>query len=226
MPWRATREQAGEYAADRAGKAFNAALLMVVQPDMHATGPEERYLDEGFARAFDDLPRGTLRELRPEYFAYLDGLVEELVSRGIVPVYQPVFHGYGWKGLSVVGRVASGEDVARFQRYLIARYGAKPAIWLVGGDGDGLTPNISAAGETCHALDAYGHPRGIHYQPHAEPNAHQGADWLDFQWCQTGHNGEHMPDRVAAMFRETPTKAVANGEPTYENMGATGRGAG
>jgi hypothetical protein len=50
--------------------------------------------------------------------------------------------------------------------------------------------------------------------------------WLDFQWCQTGHNGEHVPERVADMWRNLPVKAVANGEPTYENIGRTGRGAG
>jgi hypothetical protein len=226
LPWRATLGQAREYSQDRSAKGFNAALLMVVQPDMRATGPEERHLDLGFARGFDDLPQGTLRQIRPGYFDELDTLIDELVGAGIVPVYQPAFHGYGWKGLSVVGQVASAEDLARFQRYLIARYGARPAIWLVGGDGNGMNPNIEAAGEMCQQHDAYGHPTGIHYQPHAVPLAHQDKPWLDFQWCQTGHNGEHMPDRVARMFDALPTKAVANGEPTYENIGAAGRGAG
>jgi hypothetical protein len=49
---------------------------------------------------------------------------------------------------------------------------------------------------------------------------------LDFQWCQTGHSGEHIPERVADMWRNTPVKAVANGEPTYENGGQRGKGSG
>ena len=40
--------------------------------------------------------------------------------------------------------------------------------------------------------------------------------WLDFQWCQTGHAGLHVPERVADMWRNLPAKAVANGGPTYE----------
>jgi hypothetical protein len=226
LPWRATVEQVRTYARDRAAKGFNAAMLMVVQPDMRAEGPESRSLDHGFARGFDDLHRGTLQQLRPDYFQYLDTLISILVEHGIVPVYQPVFHGYGWKGLSVAGAVASPSDMDRFQRYLIARYGARPAIWLVGGDGDGRHPNIAAAGECCEREDAYAHPTGIHYRPHAIANAHHSADWLDFQWCQTGHNGEHMPERVAHMASFAPTKAVANGEPTYENIGTPGRAAG
>ena len=35
-----------------------------------------------------------------------------------------------------------------------------------------------------------------------------------------------MPERVADMWRNTPVKAVANGEPTYENGVAPGRAAG
>lgn len=226
LPWRATIEQAKTYAEHRSAQGFNAALLMVVQPDMYAQGPEDRTADGGFARAFDDLPRGTLRQLRPEYFQYLDQLIAELHRCDIVPVYQPVFHGYGWKGLSTAGNVASPADLERFQRYLIARFGAGPAIWLVGGDGSGLLPNVEAAGLTCEREDAYGHPTGIHYGPNHSPLAHHEKPWLDFQWCQTGHGSEHIPERVMAMWLATPPKAVANGEPTYENMGRIGRAAG
>ena len=76
------------------------------------------------------------------------------------------------------------------------------------------------------AWDAYGQPTGIHYRPHADNRAHQDAPWLDFQWCQTGHSGEHVPERVADMWRNTPAKGVPNGEPTYEHTRERGRGAG
>jgi hypothetical protein len=226
LPWRATEEECRLYAAVRRRQGFNAALLMTVQPDMRATGPRSRTEDHGFDVGFEDLPRGTLRELMPEYFRTFDRLVGILVAHGIAPVYQPVFHGYGWKGLGVAGPVVPPEDYARYCRYLVARYGARPAIWLVGGDGRGRDPGIAAGGAEIEAWDAYGQPTGIHYCPHADNRAHQEAAWLDFQWCQTGHEGEHVPERVADMWRNEPPKAVANGEPTYENIGRTGRGAG
>ncbi len=230
LPWRATVEQAEIYAHDRQAKGFNAALLMTVQPDMDCKGPRSRTEDLGFAVGFEDLPKGTLHQLRPEYFQMFDRLTGVLVAHGIAPVYQPVFHGYGWKGRRVAGNVASAEDYARYCRYLVARYGARPAIWLVGGDGPGSSPSIVAqldrAGQTIEEWDAYRQPTGIHYSPHALNRTHQDKGWLDFQWCQTGHNGEHVAERVADMWRNTPIKAVANGEPTYENIGKTGRGGG
>lgn len=68
LPWRATVEQVETYARDRRSKGFNAALLMTVQPDMDCKGPRSRTEDLGFDVGFEDLPKGTLRQLRPEYF--------------------------------------------------------------------------------------------------------------------------------------------------------------
>jgi Protein of unknown function (DUF4038)/Domain of unknown function (DUF5060) len=226
LPWRATPEEVRVYAADRHAKGFNAALLMTVQPDMRASGPRDRSAPMGFDVGFEDLPQGSLQQLNPDYFQYFDQLVAILLAHDIVPVYQPIFHGYGWKGLSVAGNVVSNDDYVRYCRYLVARYGAAPAVWLVGGDGSGYLPSVRAGGEEVERWDAYAQPAGIHYRPHADNKACQADNWLDFQWCQTGHNGEHVPERVAHMWHEQPVKAIANGEPTYEQIGVAGRAAG
>jgi Protein of unknown function (DUF4038)/Domain of unknown function (DUF5060) len=226
LPWRATEEQCRVYAADRQAKGFNAVLLMSVQPDMHARGPRDRTADEGFDVGFEDLSSGHINELNPTYFQYLDRLIAILVEHEIVPVLQPVFMGFGWKGLSVAGPVVPPAEYARYCRYLVARYGARPAIYLVGADGSGYESQVPAGGEEIERWDAYSQPAGIHYRPHADNRAWQNAPWLDFQWCQTGHRGEHVPERVADMWRNTPAKGVANGEPTYEHGGRPGRAAG
>lgn len=226
LPFRATHAQCEVYAKDRQAKGFNAALLMSVQPDREAVGPRDRTVRDGFEEGFADLPTGHLDQLAPAYFQYLDGLVATLVAHGVAPVWNPVFHGYGWKGGRVAGPVIPPHEYARYCRYLVARYGAQPALWLVGADGDGTAPGVDPGGWEIERWDAYQHPTGIHYAPHQEPHAHQDRAWLDFQWCQTGHNGEHLPERVATMWREKPAKAVANGEPTYEHIGQPGRGAG
>ena len=230
LPWRATPDQVETYAADRQSKGFNAALLMTVQPDREARGPRSRTVDLGFDVGFDDLPQGTLRQLNPAYFQTMDRLMAILLNHGIAPVYQPVFHGYGWKGRKAAGRSVSAEDYARYCRYLVARYGARPAIWLIGGDSPGISQHIvhqyDVAGQMITRWDAYQHPTGLHYGPNAVNRTHQDKDWLDFQWCQTGHSGSHVPERIADMWRNTPIKAVANGEPTYENIGRLGRATG
>jgi hypothetical protein len=226
LPWRATLDQVKVYAADRSKKGFNAALMMVVQPDKFAVGPRDRSADEGFDVGFEDLPEGHINEIRPEFFQIFDSLTAELAAHGIASVLQPVFHGYGWKGLETAGPGLNSEEAARFATYLVARYGARPVIYLVGADGLGNEPSIEAAGIAVEANDYYKQPTGIHYRPHAKAHQHQNAPWLDFQWCQTGHIGEHLPDRVADMYRNFPSKAVANGEPSYENGGKDGRASG
>ena len=116
LPWRATEEQCRMYAKDRHAKGFNAALLMSVQPDMHARGPRNRTADEGFDVGFEDLSDGHINRLNPNYFQYLDKLISILIEHEIVPAFQPVFQGFGWKGLSVAGIVVSPAEYARYCR--------------------------------------------------------------------------------------------------------------
>ena len=172
---------------------------------------------------FEDLPSGHINRPNPPYFQYLDRLIDILVEHEIVPVLQPVFQGFGWKGLGAAGTVVPPAEYARYCRYLVARYGARPAIYLVGADGSGYDPQVPAGGEEIERWDAYSQPTGIHYRPHADNRAWQDAPWLDFQWCQTGHSGEHLPERVADMWRNTPARGAANGEPTYEHSGRRGK---
>ena len=222
MPWRANVDDVAVYAADRQAKGFNAVFMMSVQPDMDARGPVGRNLDEGFEVGFHDLSEGRLARLNVTYFQYLDRIVDVLLDHGITPVWQPVFHGYGWKGLRAAGPVVPPQEYARYCRYLVARYGARPAVYLPGADGAGSEPQIEAGGREIHAWDAYDQPTGIHYRPHHRNDEHQADEWLDFQSCQTGHVGDHVPDRVATMWAQRPVKAIMNGEPSYEHTGRRG----
>lgn len=226
LPWRATRDQCREWAALRCEQGFTATLLMSFQPDLVRPERRERGAVESWDQAFDDLLERRLTRLRPEYFRELDALCDILLDHRIVPVWQPGFHGYGWRGGPVAGQVVPAADYARYCRYLVARYGARPALWLVGADGQGSEATIAAGGAEVERCDAYRQPAGIHYAPHASNREHQAAAWLDFQWCQTGHAGEHKPERVAEMWGLTPPKAIANGEPTYERMGHPDRASG
>ncbi|MEU3143275.1 DUF4038 domain-containing protein [Streptomyces sp. NPDC006999] len=227
LPWRATEDAVRVYAADRQAKGFNAVLMMSVQPDRDARGPRDRTADHGFDVAFEDLSEGHLNELNPAYFRFLDRLTNILAEHELVPVFQPVFQGWGWKGQrGDSGAVVPPGEYARYCRYLVARYGASPAVWLVGADGSGKEPQVAAGGAEIGRWDAYRQPCGIHYAPFSGNRACQEADWLDFQWCQTGHRGEHVPERLTDMWRNTPAKAVANGEPTYERGGVPDKAVG
>lgn len=243
IPFRATTEQVEIYAEDRQQKGFNTALMMTLQPDTKAKGPDERNTEQGFKRAFRDLSQGHINEINIAYFQYYDTLIEILLNHGIVPVYQPVFHGFGWKGLQVLGTNIVPEEYVRYTKYLLARYGDRPAIWLIAGDHDGNDPGVKEAGEMLQEWDCYEQPVGIHYNPCDDfvaewavndpskhcmhyNKTHQDKEWLDFQWAQTGHGGEHQYHKVERMYDNLPTKAVANGEPTYEGMNAGKNGLG
>lgn len=233
LPFRGTVESVTAYARNRQDRGFNAALLMSVQPDRRAEGPRDRNAVGGFGVAFEDLSKGRLNQLNVEYFQHLDTLISILIERGIVPVYNPVFQGFGWKGQGTLGAHADPKEYARYTRYLIARYGAYPAMWLVSADGTGKERVTEPAGLEVQAWDAYGQPTGIHYSPFCDRKAdwtddprfgfhenrsYHDAEWLDFQWCQTGHGGQHLPYKVQLMHDYKPAKAVANGEPTYERI--------
>ena len=243
LPFRATVDQAKVYAADRQRKGFNTALLMSVQPDMEADGPNARNTSEAFARAFDDLSDGHLNKIQPAYFDYLDSLINVLLDHEIVPVFQPVFHGYGWKGKKVLGNHVDPLEYERYCKYLLARYGSQPAMWLLAGDNGGRDPGVKEGGEMMEAWDCYQQPTGLHYNPcddyiadwaidnpikHCEHynKTYQDEEWLDFQWAQSGHGGEHMLHKVKLMYDNKPTKASANGEPTYEGMAGGKNGLG
>ncbi|MFW6290662.1 MAG: DUF4038 domain-containing protein, partial [Mariniphaga sp.] len=165
LPWRGTVESVTEYAKNRQQRGFNTALLMSLQPDRDAEGPRNRKEAGGFGVAFEDLKDGHINQLVPEYFNLFDSLRNILIDHGIVPVYQPVFHGFGWKGQNVLGWNVDPVEYARYCRYLVARYGAKPAMWLVGADSDGRNKGIKEGGEEFEKWDAYAQPTGLHYSP-------------------------------------------------------------
>jgi hypothetical protein len=215
LPFRATLEEVTLYAKDRQSKGFNAALLMVIQPDMQAEGPEDRKAPHGFARAFEDLPLGHLRKRNEAYFEHLDKAIEILRDHGIIPLLTPLFYGFGWQGKNVIGPVADPEEAVAFATFLVQRYDQGPAIWLVGADGTGWEPAVGAMGQAIRKIS--NQPIGIHYNPWQSNDAHWDEPWCDFHLCQSGHDGQHRPEMVATMAAR-PGRGVANGEPTYEGM--------
>ena len=235
IPYRATVSQVKEYAKNRRQKGFNTTLLISMQPDIFAEGPEARNRVLGFDRAFEDSKDGHMNKLKPDYFQTLDTLVGILIDHELLPVFAPLAHGYGWKDKTALGSQADSGEYARYCRYLVARYGSTPALWLISVDNNGLSPGVKPAGETIEKWDCYRQPVGLHYNQWdnflakwAKPGdpccfhynrTYQDEPWLDFQWAQTGHDGKHIYHKVEGMYDNQPVKANMNGEPTYEGMG-------
>ena len=126
------------YAADRQAKGFNAVLLMTVQPDMRAVGPRDRTARRRLRRRLRGPAGGTHQPAEPR----------------LLPVPRRADRHPAWSTTSSrccsrsstasAGRVSTSpgpvvppDEYARYCRYLVARYGARPAIYLVGADGTG-----------------------------------------------------------------------------------------
>ncbi len=244
-PFRATTAQIEMAASHLQAEGFNTVLLAVIQTDINATGPDERNVEQGFKRAFNDLPSKHLNEINVSYFRYLDEIIRIYRSHGLVPVFAPLLHGYGWKGKQSIGNSVQPAEYVRYMKYLLGRYGSEAAMWLLSVDGGGYGPGIEDCGKMLEAMDCYHQPTGLHYSPcddyiagwakdllnkefyclH-ENKTHQDATWLNFQWAQTGHDGKHLYHKVNKMYDNLPVKAVADGESTYEGMNGAKAGLG
>ena len=149
------------YAADRQAKGFNAVLLMSVQPDMNARGPARPQRRRGLR---DRLPRsaeGRLTKINLGYFQYFDRLIDILIKHGIAPVLQPVFPRLRLERARRRRPGGPPADYARYCRYLVARYGARPAIYLPCADGA-----ARAAGRGRRSRDrSLGRVRSSHWHP-------------------------------------------------------------
>ena len=118
---------------------------------------------------------------------------------------QPVFHGFGWKGLRR-GRTGRATRGVRALLPLPGRPLRRPAGGLPGrrrrlrqrAADRGRRPGGAPLGRL-RAAHRHPLPAALH-----APTRTRTADWLDFQWCQTGHQGDHVPERVADMWRNSP----------------------
>ena len=220
LPFRATAEDVTTYAADRAAKHFTTVFLMAVQPDMDARGPRGRGVDGGFDVAFEDLPDGRLEQIDVDYWRYVRPPQRD--------PRRPRPDARRWPRCSraSAGRAcarpapSSGRRTTRASAATSSRGTAPgPTVFLVGADGTGEEQGIGPAGARSRPGTRTSTPSGS-TTGRTRPTARtRTREWLDFQSCQTGHDGDHTPDRLATMWGHRPVKAIMNGEPTYERSG-------
>ncbi|NLF29684.1 MAG: DUF4038 domain-containing protein [Planctomycetes bacterium] len=157
----------------------------------------------------------------PEYFQRIDRRVAMINEAGLVAA--PVVL---WTLLeSDIGQRLSEGDAVRYARYVVARYGACQAVWLLGGDGNYARIGYERWKRIGRAVfDGRArrlvtlHPCGCSW-PNEEM---RNESWFDFAGYQSGHgDGDH--DRrwhtqgpPATEWANTPPKPVINLEPNYE----------
>ena len=204
---RLTWEGFQELTADRKAKGFS--LVQIV------CGP---YPDEGLFEARWENEGGKPYEtqdfsvVNPQYFEYSDRRFKHLVDNGLVPAIVG-----GWGRGDCDGMKAGVAGLKRHWRNLIARYGAYPTIWIIGGESSG--PQWTEVAKYVQTTDPYHHPATMHPGDSAR-NSVTDETVIDFDMLQTGHGDWDLArgaiPKLKAAWARTPPMPAMIGEYCYE----------
>ena len=114
-----------ELTADRKTKGFT-VVQIVCGPYPDEDPFEEMWENEG-GKPYLDRP---FTQVNPAYLDYADRRLEHLVDEGIVPAIVGSWARADCDSMKAVGV----EGLERHWRYLVARYGAFPVVWIVAGE--------------------------------------------------------------------------------------------
>ncbi len=212
-------------AADRKEKGFNVIQIVAgLYPDMPPFDPRGAN-EAGFPWEPD------FARIRPQYFDAVDRRLNYLVESGLAPCIVGAW-GYFIPLMGV-------EKANQHWRYLVARYGALPAVWCVAGEAN--LPYYLAKGfpyddreqvkswtevaRYLRKLDPYHHLITIHPTGIGRLSSRNAIDdiaLLDIDMLQTPHAQHEAVKPTVLTVRESyadkPIMPVINGEPCYEML--------
>jgi len=222
LPWPSGFQ---ELVADRVAKGFTVIQIVAgLYPDMgpfDARGANEAGFpwEPGFSR------------IVPAYFDMADLRIAHLVRSGLVPC---IVGNWGY-----YIEYAGAAVLKKHWRYLVARYGAYPAVWCAAGEalmGYYLKPREEKEAESrlselragwtdiighIRAVDPYRHPITIHPTQYGHDQVSDPAV-LDVDMLQTGHGGYSSLAPTVTMLTESlarePRMPVLVGEANYEGI--------
>ena len=202
-----------ELTADRKAKGFN-AVQIVCGPYPDENMMEARWENEG-GKPYETIDFSVVN---PEYFRYADRRIRLLVDAGIVPV---IVGGWGRPqggGKSTLAQVGL-EGFKRHWRHLIARYGAYPTVWIVGGEAKDAYGPWSELATYLKATDPYHHPLTYH-APEDPRKAIKDNAVFDFDMIGIGHNGYQTAAQSLDLMKLCrslpPSRPALCGEACYE----------
>jgi len=210
---RMTWEGFQELTADRKAKGFN-AVQIVCGPYPDENMMEARWENEG-GKPYEKIDFSVVN---PKYFEFADRRIKHLVDAGIVPV---IVGGWGRPqggGKSTLMQVGL-DGFKRHWRTLIARYGAYPTVWIVGGEAKDAYGPWSELARFVKETDPYQHPLTYHAPEHPR-QAIKDHGMFDFDMVGIGHQGYQTAaqslDLMKSCQSQQPAKPVLCGEACYE----------
>jgi hypothetical protein len=210
---RMTLEDFRVLATDRAAKGFNVVQIVC------GPYPDEKMFEPGWENEAG-MPYADMAftQVNPRYFDSADERLAHLVSQGIVPA---IVGGWGRPqqgGRSTLEQVGI-EGFERHWRHIVARYGALPVVWIVGGEAKDSYGPWSAVARFVKKIDPYGHPLCYH-APGDPRTVIADNDVFDFDMVAIGHAGFDTAAQSLALMRScfdrTPRRPGLCGEACYE----------
>ena len=201
-----------ELAADRKKKGFS-VVQIVAGPYPDEDAFEEMWKNEG------GWPYHTrdYKQLNPEYWNYADRRLLHLIDSELVPA---IVGAWGRRDCDAM-RVAGVDGLKRHWRYLIARYGAYPVMWILGGE----LPEETKAGKGSWAevasylrsIDPYQHPLTCH-TGYARKLDKDDVPVIGFDMVGGGGHDENRQtmEIVSTAYAIKPPMPVLIGETCYE----------
>jgi hypothetical protein len=204
MPW----EGFQELTADRKAKGFS-VIQIVCGPYPDEAVFETRWENEGGKPYLNR----QFTEVNPAYFEFADRRLKHLVEAGLVPA---IVGGWG-RGDCDGMKMAGVEGLKRHWRNLIARYGAYPTIWIVGGESGG--PEWTEVARHVQKTDPYRRPSTMHPFDSGRSRV-TDESVINFDMLQTGHGDWEAArgalPKVKAAYDRKPPMPVMIGEYCYE----------
>jgi hypothetical protein len=209
MTWEGFRE----LTADRKAKGFN-AVQIVCGPYPDENMMEGRWENEG-GKPYETIDFSVVN---PKYFDFADRRIKYLADAGMVPV---IVGGWGRPqggGESTLAQVGL-DGYKRHWRNLIARYGAYPAVWIVGGETKDSYGPWSELANYLNKTDPYQHPLTYHAPGHPR-EAISDHSAFDFDMVAIGHEGYQTAAQTLDLMKscqaQEPVRPVLCGEACYE----------
>ncbi len=211
MTWKGFQE----LTADRKAKGFTVVQIVCgTYPDDGAF--ESRWENEGGK----PYKIQDFSVVNPEYFDYADRRFKHLIDAGIVPAIVGGWGRSNCDGMAVVGV----DGFKRHYRNLVARYGAYPVVWILGGEIQNSTkwgkgPWAEVA-RYLRSIDPYHRPLTCHTA--GGRRGLKGDEVLiDYDMVYGTHDGavavtRKMLSRLTAAYSKTPSMPVLCGETAYE----------
>ncbi|MBL8900683.1 MAG: DUF4038 domain-containing protein [Planctomycetes bacterium] len=200
--------------AQRAAQGFNVVQIVC------GPYPDEELLDPRGANAAG-LPYTApdFRTVNPAYFEAAEKRIQQLLDHGLLPA---IVGGWGRPqagGRSTIDQVGL-EGYRRHWRHLIARFGASPVVWILGGEAsDGNGPWAALANDV-RALDPFRRPLTYHAPGDPRLSIREGNERFDYDMIALGHDGSNTANATLAMLRATlaqqPARPALCGEACYE----------